>query len=157
MPFAQTLNRLMTEKGITAYKLAKEIHVHQTTISNWLSGKSHPSARKLPEIAAVFNVSASVFLSSGLDYEYDMLEDLASDVKDQLIEEALLDQDYELAEMLQNTGVQNIQMDLLISQIQNARRDRLVDLFNKLNSNGQIEAIHKLKILTESAKFKKQD
>ena len=56
MEFAKTLQRLMQEKGISAYRMAKKLGVHQTTISNWLNGKSSPRVTALPQIAEVLDV-----------------------------------------------------------------------------------------------------
>ena len=39
MNIAQNLRKLMDERGISNSKLAREIHVHTSTVSNWLDGK----------------------------------------------------------------------------------------------------------------------
>lgn len=42
--FSKNLARLQAEQGITNYRLAKDIGVHQTTIQNWKTGtKPHPN------------------------------------------------------------------------------------------------------------------
>lgn len=39
MNIAQQLKHLMQERGLSSSKLAREIHVHTSTVSNWLDGK----------------------------------------------------------------------------------------------------------------------
>ena len=39
MNIAQQLKHLMKERGLSSSKLAREIHVHTSTVSNWLDGK----------------------------------------------------------------------------------------------------------------------
>ena len=59
MSFSQRLHILMDDKGITAYRLSKELGVHQTTISNWLRGKTVPNITYLKKIADALGVSLS--------------------------------------------------------------------------------------------------
>lgn len=42
MRFAETLAKLMQERGETQYRLAKEIGVSQAAVKNWLDGKAIP-------------------------------------------------------------------------------------------------------------------
>ena len=56
MNFAQALKKAMAEKGVTAYRLSKDLGVHQTTISNWLNGKSAPRMRIVHRISQVLGV-----------------------------------------------------------------------------------------------------
>lgn len=55
---------LLKEKGITAYKVAKETNISSTTISDWKMGKYVPKIDKLQKIANYFGVSVSYFLDS---------------------------------------------------------------------------------------------
>lgn len=59
MNFAQTLKALMEEKKITSYRLSKMTGVHQTTISNWLNGKSYPNAKSMQKIANALDIDVS--------------------------------------------------------------------------------------------------
>ena len=48
MGFGENLARLQAEHDETNYRLAKEIGVHQTSITNWKNGiKPHPKHVKL--------------------------------------------------------------------------------------------------------------
>lgn len=42
MRFAETLAKLMQERGETQYRLAKEIGVSQAAVKNWLDGTTLP-------------------------------------------------------------------------------------------------------------------
>lgn len=49
MSFAEKFNELMNETGMTNYRLAKLLNVHQTTIANWRTGiglSQHPKGRR---------------------------------------------------------------------------------------------------------------
>lgn len=62
MSFSQGLREAMKKKGVTAYRLSKDIGIHQTTISNWLNGKSTPKAELLEKIASALGVSAAFLM-----------------------------------------------------------------------------------------------
>ncbi len=61
MDFSQILSGLMKENQVSAYRLAKTIGVHQTTIKNWLDGK-RPCFEHLHQVAGFFHVSTDVLL-----------------------------------------------------------------------------------------------
>lgn len=48
---------LLKEKGLTAYRISKEINVSQSTLSDWKKGKSTPKTDKLQLIADYLGVS----------------------------------------------------------------------------------------------------
>lgn len=48
---------LLKEKGLTAYRISKEINVSQSTLSDWKKGKSTPKTDKLQLIADYLEVS----------------------------------------------------------------------------------------------------
>ena len=62
MSFAQRLRNLMDEKQMTAYRLSKKINVHQTTISNWIHGKTNPNSETIQKIASALGVSVDYLL-----------------------------------------------------------------------------------------------
>lgn len=39
MPFSENLINLQKERGLTNYRLAKDLGVHCTTVQNWREGK----------------------------------------------------------------------------------------------------------------------
>lgn len=63
MYFADRLKNLMEQRGVTSYRLAKEIGCTTTSVTNWLSGKE---ARQIyiQRIATFFGVSADYLLGT---------------------------------------------------------------------------------------------
>lgn len=58
MGFAENLCDLMQKNGVGSYKLAKEIGVHTSTVSNWRDG-TEPKLEHLARLAKYFGVSIS--------------------------------------------------------------------------------------------------
>lgn len=57
MNFSETLQKMMETKGVTKYRLAKDLGVSQSSVANWLNGSS-PHPFMLDKIAAYFGCSA---------------------------------------------------------------------------------------------------
>lgn len=55
MSFSKTLSKLMADRHITNYRLAKDIGVHQSTVKNWLDGKT-PTLEYAVKVAEYFEV-----------------------------------------------------------------------------------------------------
>lgn len=51
--------KLMDNKGVTAYKLAKETGISESVISRWKSGEQSPSISSLVKVAHFFNCGLS--------------------------------------------------------------------------------------------------
>lgn len=60
--FSNKLSQLMMSFDMSDDKLAKLVSVNRTTVSRWRSGERSPKLEKLPEIAAVFNISPQAFV-----------------------------------------------------------------------------------------------
>lgn len=61
MAFAQTLKRLMENRSLTNYQLAKDLDIHPTTVANWLEGRE-PRKKTLAALADYFCVSIDYLL-----------------------------------------------------------------------------------------------
>lgn len=57
MDFSQKLKTLMRERSLSAYKLANDLHCSQTTIRNWIDGRTTPQPRTLIQLCEYFGVS----------------------------------------------------------------------------------------------------
>lgn len=68
MGFTDNLSSIMAKKNVTAYRLSKEVGVHQTTIKNWLEGESEPKIAALEKIVMFFGITYDELLG---DAEYD--------------------------------------------------------------------------------------
>ena len=58
-----TLNNLLKEHNITAYRLAKDIHVSPSLVGYWLKGEKRPSSKNLQKAADYFHVSTDYLLT----------------------------------------------------------------------------------------------
>ncbi len=56
MPFAENLVNLQKEKGVTNYRLAKDLGVHCTSVQNWRVGKM-PQLNHAHAVAEYFGKS----------------------------------------------------------------------------------------------------
>ena len=59
------IKELRTQRKISQLKLAKELNVHQTAVSQWEQNRTSPDSQLLPEIASYFGVSVDYLL--GID------------------------------------------------------------------------------------------
>ncbi len=58
----EKFNQLVKARGITTYRVAKDIGLAPTVFSDWKSGKSQPKVDKLKKIADYFGVTIEYFL-----------------------------------------------------------------------------------------------
>jgi len=56
------IEKLMKERGITAYRLSKDTGIAYSSLSDWKRGKSNPKIDKLVILAKYFGVSIEYFL-----------------------------------------------------------------------------------------------
>ena len=56
--------QLISKRGITTYRVAKDTGIAPTVFSDWKAGKSKPKVDKLMLLAKYFNVSVEYFLES---------------------------------------------------------------------------------------------
>lgn len=59
----EVFERLCNEKGVTAYRVAKDTGIGTATLSNWKAGRSTPKIAKLQIIADYFGVPLETFTS----------------------------------------------------------------------------------------------
>lgn len=62
MSFAENLIRVQAERGVTNYRIAKEIDVSQASIANWKNG-TMPHPRNVKRLADYFNVTVDELLA----------------------------------------------------------------------------------------------
>lgn len=58
----ERIKELVATEKITCYVLAKELGIHQSTITNWLNGKKEPSIESLWKLADYFDVSVDYLI-----------------------------------------------------------------------------------------------
>ena len=62
MSFAENRTRVQSERGVTNYRIAKEIGVSQASIANWKNG-TMPHPRNVKRLADYFNVTVDELLA----------------------------------------------------------------------------------------------
>jgi transcriptional regulator with XRE-family HTH domain len=62
LSFAGNLSTLMSSNSITTYRLAKELGVHISTVSNWKNGKQ-PTISHLKMVSDYFKVTTDQLLN----------------------------------------------------------------------------------------------
>lgn len=58
----EKFEQLISERGITAYRVAKDTSLAPTVFSDWKTGKSKPKVNKLMILAKYFDVPIEYFL-----------------------------------------------------------------------------------------------
>lgn len=58
----EKFEQLLLDRGITAYRVAKDLEMSPMVFSDWKSGKSKPKVDKLKKIADYFGVTIEYFL-----------------------------------------------------------------------------------------------
>lgn len=53
----EIFEKLLIERGVTAYRVAKETGISSATLTDWKKGRSKPKMEKLQKIADYFGVS----------------------------------------------------------------------------------------------------
>lgn len=64
MQFAERLSALMKQKGVTNYRLSKDIGCSPTTVGYWLKGKNIPTAETIQSLSGYFGVSTDYMMGS---------------------------------------------------------------------------------------------
>ena len=59
----QRVEKLVNDKGITFYVLAKELNFTRSLFSDWKSGRAMPKTDKLIKIAEYFGVTVDYFVN----------------------------------------------------------------------------------------------
>ena len=97
----EIFERLIKEKNITPYKVAKETGVTQTALSNWKTGKSTPTTKTLQKIADYFDVTID-YLMTGKEPESKEWKATLTDKDERDIQKEL---DNLLGQLDSNTGL----------------------------------------------------
>ena len=63
MTFSKRLQEVMNEKGVTKYRVAKDLHMSATTLSNYLKSKTKPDVTKLEVMSRMFGVNRKWLLT----------------------------------------------------------------------------------------------
>lgn len=70
----EIFEKLLRERGVSAYKVAKATGISTGSLSDWKKGRSSPKADKLQKIADYFGVSVDYLLGATNAREEDSIE-----------------------------------------------------------------------------------
>lgn len=174
MTFAQNLERLMTEKHITKYRLAKELGVHQTTIKNWVEGKTEPKFDMIDKIAKVLNISPNDLLLCGtIHLPSTTAEELAEPKEEYILrfdespeniisamKQFFIEKCHVPSSEVADLTIENIEevSKRISNMTEKALNEENILLFYRsLNLTGKLEAIKRVEELTEIPKYTKPD
>ncbi len=109
----EIFQRLLSEKGITAYRVAKETGIPQSTFTSWKNGVYSPKDEKMKKIADYLGVSVE-YLRTGQDQKEKPVE---TDLK--------LDNVYlSFAKQAQNEGIPPSDIQLALETIRKLRGEK---------------------------------
>ncbi len=57
------IEALRVSRGLTQEQLAREVSVSRSTVAMWESGKSNPTAKKMPKLASVLECTVDELLT----------------------------------------------------------------------------------------------
>ena len=114
------IKKLCDEKGITTYKLCKDLGFSTALMSQWKSGRQNPSGKKMRAMAEYFGVPVE-YLYVG-DYEPE---------KEAIWQEAMQKEDREVNELLEALK-NNPGMRVLFSKTKNASREDIEKVIKML-------------------------
>lgn len=155
MQFAQILKKIMDEKHITKYRLAKDLGVHQTTVKNWLDEKTEPKFEMIERIANALQIRTKdlLFLDKISNMDQSELESLieTEDFLSQFINEENASKQVIEQQIREQEAIYSRAQELGIDAQQ------LLNYFNQLNHNGKKEALKRTQELTYIEQYTKPD
>ncbi len=83
------LENLLKERGITPYRLAKDLGLSQSSLSEWKRGNSIPKYERLVKIAGYFNVPVSYLTGKDEDVSEDVNNPVLLDKLMKMVKEKL--------------------------------------------------------------------
>ena len=57
MTFAKFIKTALEQTGLTKYKLAKRLGISQSTVANWIDGKTEPHGKYRGQVLTIFGVT----------------------------------------------------------------------------------------------------
>jgi transcriptional regulator with XRE-family HTH domain len=129
----ERLDSLLKQHGITPYRLAKDIGMSQSSLSEWKRGNSIPKYDKLVKIAQYFNVPVSYLTGAETELPGDTADDALLLKLTSMMKEKLADPEWSDEQSKLNFA-----------------------LFNSLSQEKQAEALRYLRYLVKMQEAEKQ-
>lgn len=162
MSFSQGLKEAMEKKGVTAYRLSKDLGVHQTTISNWLNGKSTPKAQMLEKIADYFSMTVDQLLLGQpmadnikrlIDFVFTNAFHLTEDKPSDDLDEETKEFNEKLYRLLFSDSLHPIYQHEFISIDEKLLFEKMVVSYASLNEIGQRKAVEHVEDLAKIPEY----
>lgn len=152
MDIGGKIKEMRNAAGLTQSQLAQLSGVAPITIRQYETGKRQPRIEQLQKIAKALKVSVAVFLPEKLERKYLEYENIAHDIKRDMIDSAV---DYEEYESARKTKISDIQIGLILGENRRKRLEKINASFDKLNDDGQQKAVERLEELAEIPRYQK--
>lgn len=109
--------KLLEEKGVTAYRVSMETGVGRSTFTDWKTGRSNPKGDKLRKIAEYFGVSVD-YLETGEEKEKADYSTANAELADLILT------DKKLSEALQ-----------VYAKLNQVQKDAIINMINSYKTN----------------------
>lgn len=169
MNFAQNLKRVMDEKQFTKYRLSKMLDVHQTTVKNWLDGKTEPKFEMIEKIADALGVSTNDLLIldtvhlpsiTSKDSAPKELQVLRFDESPEKIV-SVMKEFFTTVYQIPSSDLSDLSIDNIkevadrINTITESRikEENILSFYRSLNLGGKLEALKRVEELTKIEKY----
>ena len=149
MTLGETIRSARKKAGLTQAELGEMLGVSGSMIGQWENNLRKPKHETLKKVALALGVSISNLLPTDYLAPY---EDVASDIKRDMIDSATSPEEYQEAI---NTSTSNIQTQLLFSDIQQRRLQKIAGSFDVMNAKGQQIAVERVEELTKIPDYQK--
>ena len=136
--------------GMTQKELADKLGIPYQGISQYERGIRNPKIATMKKIAIALNIPPSQLISEDVLFRYEEYEDLAHDIKQELISDAGSPEEYEEA----ITKTTDIQEDLVRSYYKNERLKFVETAFNWLNPKGQRKVIRYIQEIIKDPQYR---
>lgn len=154
MDIGGKIKEMRNAAGLTQSQLAQLSGVAPITIRQYETGKRQPRIEQLQKIAKALKVSVAVFLPEKLERKYLEYENIAHDIKRDMIDSAV---DYEEYESARKTKISDIQIGLILGENRRKRLEKINASFDKLNDDGQQKAVERVEELAEIPRYQKKE
>lgn len=144
MTIGENIKAARKKAGMTQKDLAKKLGIPYQGISQYERGVRNPKIATVKKIAEALNISPTELMSGELLAKYDILEILASEIRDDMIRQAETPEEWNEAV---NTKITDIQENLVYAEQEKKRRYLLLTAFNRLNQKGQEKAVENVENL----------
>lgn len=108
----ELFEKLLNERGVTAYRVSKETGIGASTFTDWKNGRSDPKIDKLQKIADYFQVDVTYFTGKNKEERY-YSNDETAEIAQEIFENKELRLLFDAAKDAQPEDLQTVHQMLL--------------------------------------------